>query len=659
MSTTITQEPKATPTIVDEPNPPSWDDFDSVIVLNPDQSKEEVQNLVAKTQDNCITDKGETVFLAGRHFTEERYAILFEPGTYRDIDVEVGYYSQVLGLGASPKDVSFQDCAYGPYVPALRKNEQFDNGAFGMSLDTFWRCGENYQTQASKGQLWAVSQAAPLRRVHIAKNGSGDSSGTLHLNDNGAMASGGHVADVIVEGALDLGSQQQFCFRSVSFENQPTTSQLGSWSFMFVDCENPPTARDGVTSQPIPIPNTDYTINPSVTLEDPTVTVEKPFIVMNPADKKCNLYVPPPRTRPEGTSLGPDFKGQDEPEFSIRPFEKVMVAAPDVKGIVYPDLSVASRINSALKDGKDIVLSPGIYHLDEPLQITKKDQVILGIGLATLVAPTDGRPCIKVPPGLEGVRIAGIMLEASVLDKKDDSVASCFIQWGEKGDSGNPNNPGVLTDIFARVGGSNLQRTVSTDTMIRIDSGNIYGDNLWLWRADHVQLRPNEEPNVDGLDYHQVTLGECPCKTGLEVNGNDVHIHGLAVEHTIEHNVIWNGERGRVSFFQNELPYDVTAAFGENGYCGYKVDDNVTTHVAKAAGVYSNFRDYEVPIPSAMLHPTKEGTSISFINPFTVWLNNKGQIQSVVNSEGDPLEKKGDVGRVNNSDVVDQIDPSQ
>jgi len=285
--------------------------------------------------------------------------------------------------------------------------------------------------------------------------------------------------------------------------------------------------------------------------------------------------------------------------------------------------------------------------LDEPLEITKSNQVILGIGLATLIAPADGSPVIKVSPGIEGVRIAGLMLEANILEKKDPSMTSCFIQWGEHGsadkDVGNPKNPGALTDIFARVGGSNLNRTVSTDVMIRIDSGNVYGDNLWLWRADHVKLRPGELPNVDKLDYHQVTLGECPCATGLEVNGKDVTIHGLAVEHTEQHNTIWNGEGGKVMFYQNELPYDVTEKFGEDGYVGYKVDENVKTHIAKGVGVYSNFRDYEVPVSTGITHPDVEG--ITFQNPFTVWLNNKGQIQSVINGNGDGLEKKGTVGR--------------
>ena len=42
----------------------------------------------------------------------------------------------------------------------------------------------------------------------------------------------------------------------------------------------------------------------------------------------------------------------------------------------------------------------------------------------------------------------------------------------------------------------------------------------------------------------------------LQVNGRDVTVYGLFVEHTQEHQTLWNGERGRTYFYQNELPYD-------------------------------------------------------------------------------------------------------
>ena len=74
-------------------------------------------------------------------FSSSRYAFLFKPGKYT-IDVPVGFYTQVLGLGASPEDVVFAGdkgvyCEEGDYDPSV--------GA----LDNFWRGAENFKTEAS------------------------------------------------------------------------------------------------------------------------------------------------------------------------------------------------------------------------------------------------------------------------------------------------------------------------------------------------------------------------------------------------------------------------------------------------------------------------------------------------------------------------------
>jgi hypothetical protein len=142
------------------------------------------------------------------------------------------------------------------------------------------------------------------------------------------------------------------------------------------------------------------------------------------------------------------------------------------------------------------------------------------------------------------------MLEASVIKGKREGRMASLLEWGAptstSNDPGDASNPGVLSDVFARVGG--VSRDVSTDVMIRIHSGNIYGDNLWLWRADHVQLRQNETPNFPdiSLKFWQTEQGECKVKNGLvvESGATNVTIVGLAVEHTTEDQMIWNGDHG-------------------------------------------------------------------------------------------------------------------
>lgn len=56
------------------------------------------------------------------------------------------------------------------------------------------------------------------------------------------------------------------------------------------------------------------------------------------------------------------------------------------------------------------------------------------------------------------------------------------------------------------------------------------------------------------------------CDFGLRVDGDDVTMYSLAVEHTLKDLTVWNGERGRTYFYQSELPYGVTQAqFGDPG----------------------------------------------------------------------------------------------
>lgn len=652
----------------DEPNPPFWPNTVKVVdpsVVGTDQMQDilsTIQDVPQEWNDNDHNNVTRPGFNSEKHFVEDRYAVLFAPGNY-SLDIEVGYYAQVVGLGKSASDVKFVNTQFGPYVPALNKYKLVgdncpnpDTCRPGLSLDTFWRAAENFYTEACQGQLWAVSQAAPLRRVHIAKSSSAcdgnpweRESGNLYLHDAGARASGGHLANAQVDGKLYFGSQQQWLCRSVNAKNG---TEGGAWSLVFVDCEGE-----------IPLAGPGGVNEVSVTVDSaPRITVEKPFIALRD-DKKYDLHVPAPRKRDQGgDALGTDLSGETD---DVRDFSRVYVAnatrIDEYSKLQVPDGEVASKINDALASGKDIVLSPGMYYLKQPLVLNKVNQTLLGLGLATLVAPVDGQPCIKVVSKTAGVRIAGIMLEASVIpDEAHRSFTASLLEWGDEDipdDDGNEDNPGVLTDIFARVGGSNLDRKVSTDTMVRIHSGNVVGDNLWLWRADHVKLRPNEDPNFMktlGLDYHQVMLGECPVKTGLEVNGNNVTIHGLAVEHTTEHQTVWNGDGGNVMFYQSELPYDVTPLFGEEGFLGYKVSDGVKSHTAGGVGVYSNFRDYHVPVKTAIgigSLPSSgrrlTGGGVNITNPFTVWLDNNGTIESIINDEAGspPLTGKGSVSR--------------
>jgi hypothetical protein len=184
---------------------------------------------------------------------------------------------------------------------------------------------------------------------------------------------------------------------------------------------------------------------------------------------------------------------------------------------------------------------------------------------------------------------------------------------------------------------------VSVETMVKIYSSYVVGDNLWLWRADHVKLHPDEQPNRPELsEYHVTTYGECRCDVGLAVYGDHVTMHGLAVEHTYKDMVQWFGNHGSVYFYQSELPYDVSGSVYNNtnpGTAAYKVHNTAQYHVAKGVGVYSYFRDYDdVDVPSPVSHHATTGR---YENVFTVWLNGHRGLMSVINGRGEATSETG------------------
>ena len=189
----------------------------------------------------------------------------------------------------------------GPFVPALNKHLPYTSSTgsiayntSGLCLDTFWRSAENYSAEKT---MWAVSQAAPLRRVHISKH--------LHFGDGGAYSSGGFLANAEVEGECDFIANQQWLSRGVDFKGDVSG---GAWNIVFAGCEGN-----------VPTPNI-LDGEKVVTVEEkPVVRMEKPFIVMN-AEGNYELHVPKVITdMTSGSDLGSSNS-------EIRSFNQVKVA---------------------------------------------------------------------------------------------------------------------------------------------------------------------------------------------------------------------------------------------------------------------------------------------------------------------------------------------
>ncbi|WEK55043.1 MAG: Ig-like domain-containing protein [Candidatus Cohnella colombiensis] len=486
-------------------------------------------------------------------FGPERYALLFKKGTY-NADVRVGFYTHVAGLGLSPDDVTING---GVTVDAEWWS---DPKTPYNATQNFWRSVENLAITPTSGDLkYAVSQAASMRRLHVK--------GNLTLHDRGGWASGGYLADTKVDGTVGSGSQQQWFSRN----NNWTTWNGSNWNMVFV----------GNKTAPL---DSDWPTKPFTTVAQTPVLAEKPFLTYDDTAKQYNVFVPGLAHNYSGTSWEGKTNQQIADAGRSVSLEDFYVAKPESFDV--------DAVNAALSAGKNLFLTPGVYQLSKPILVNNPDTIVFGLGLATLHS-NNGSVAIKVAD-VDGVKIAGVLFEAGSVN------SPVLLEVGPKGSSANhASNPVVLYDLYFRVGGDAL---ALADVSIEINSNNVIGDHFWVWRADHG-VGAGWDSNIT--------------KNGLIVNGNDVTIYGLFVEHFHEYQTLWNGENGRMYFYQSEIPYDVPNQPGwmssggtVNGYAAYKVADHVKNHEAYGLGVYSFFRDAAVKLESAIEIPDTPGVKI-------------------------------------------------
>ncbi|OBZ15737.1 hypothetical protein A8L34_28505 [Bacillus sp. FJAT-27264] len=532
----------------------------NVYVFDPTMSTTDIQGITSS-----VFSRQES-----NQFGSERDAFLFKPGSY-NVNFQVGFYTHVAGLGQNPGDVSING--------GLNVDAAWHNGNATLN---FWRTIENLTIAPSSGETKiAVSQAAPLRRLHVK--------GQLSLFDfdnswNAGWASGGFLADSVVDSQVVPASQQQWFSRNSQWSNWTN----GVWNMVFVGTNNPPVGE---------FPEPPYTV-----VEKTPVIREKPYLYIN-GSGQYQVFVPALQTNTQGASwLNGSTPGQS---ISIDQFY-----------IARPETSTAASINNALTQGKHLIFTPGIYHLNDTIHIDNANTVVLGIGIPTLV-PDTGKAAISVAD-VDGVKIAGLTIDAGPVN------SPVLMEIGPTGSTANhATNPTSLHDITIRTGGATVG---SNDVSMKINSNHVIGDHFWIWRADHG-AGAGWNTNVS--------------KNGLIVNGNDVTLYGLFNEHHNEYQTLWNGNNGRTYFYQSEIPYDVpsqsewmSSGGAINGFASYKVADSVTNHEAWGLGVYSFFRDAAVKLNSSIEVPEVQGVKIHHAT--SIWLAGVpgSEITHVVNNTG-------------------------
>jgi hypothetical protein len=557
--------PSPTPTATTGGNP---DLGPNVHIFDPSMSAASIQSTV-----NSVYSAQQT-----NQFGTRRDALLFKPGTY-NVNLPLGFNTQVAGLGLSPDNVSIT--GGGIHVDAAWSG--------GNATQNFWREAENFSVTPSSGTVeWAVSQADPFRRIDVHGNMTLDdyTSG----NNSSNWSSGGYIGDSRISGLVNSGTQQQFLTQDTALNGGWTGS---NWNMVFVGDTNAPG-----TSFPSP-PDTNTGASPTMR--------EKPFLYVDSAGN-YNVFVPALRTN----ASGPSWTSGTTAGTSL-PISQFYIAKSG---------DTAATMNAALAAGKNLLITPGVYHLSAALSVTRADTVVLGLGMATLV-PDNGVTAITTAD-VNGIDLAGLLISAGTTNSQT------LVQIGPAGSSASHvSDPTVLHDVFLRVGGDVAGK--ATQSLV-VNSANVIGDDLWIWRADHGS----------GVGWTTNTAAN-----GLIVNGANVTMYGLAVEHYQAYQVTWNGNGGRTYFYQSEMPYDVpnnsswSPGGGVLGYASYKVGAGVTSHQAWGLGVYCFFSTNSAVVADHAFEVPTSGTALR--DMVDVSLGGTGTINHVVNSSGGKVSSSGTV----------------
>ncbi|MGW6616171.1 discoidin domain-containing protein [Streptomyces erythrochromogenes] len=498
-------------------------------------------------------------------FGSGRYQFLFKPGTYNGLNAQLGFYTSISGLGLSPDDTT------------INGDVTVDAGWFnGNATQNFWRSAENLALNPVNGtDRWAVSQAAPFRRMHVK--------GGLNLSPDGyGWASGGYIADSKIDGQIGNYSQQQWYTRDSSIGGWSN----GVWNQVF-------SGTQGAPAQGFPNP-------PYTTLDTTPVSREKPFLYLDGNDYK--VFVPAKRVNARGTSWG----NGTAPQGSSVPLSQFYVVKPGAS---------AETINQALTQGLHLLFTPGVYHVDRTIQVNRPGTVVLGLGLATII-PDNGVTAMKVGD-VDGVRLAGFLIDAGPVNSPS------LLEIGPAGTTtDHAADPTTVQDVFIRVGGAGPGK--ATVGMV-VNNHDTIVDHTWIWRADHgdgVGWETNRS------DYGFRVNGDDVLATGLFVE----HFNKYDVQWNGERGrtIFFQNEKAY------DAPNQAAIQNGSvKGYAAYRVADSVTVHEGWGLGSYCYYNvDPTIRQEHGFQAPVKPG--VRFHDLLVVSLGGNGQYEHVINSTGAP-----------------------
>ena len=366
-------------------------------------------------------------------FGNTRILIFLLPGRYKNLHIQVGYYTSVAGLGKTAADTIVQGTIESPNdtdpclgalynhfrnisnltievdVTTLYSDDVTDPGASVLVSQTPRQKHTNY---------FRVSKGSPIRNIRVRAAARGHqanfavsqfSGGCKADLGSGGYSSGGFMANVVIhDGECRLGTQQQYFSRNCEYNVRSSISGGGVWNIYLLGL----LGSTGKTAGRQEILVTEVNKCPQLWLGDPKHDKEgqPPLITLKHSTPGLMASIPEI-----------NYNSNTDTFYIVKPalFENpigFMTAKEKGDQIVSNVFIVNSftsiqTINKKLNEGVNLIFSPLVYHFDEPVRITQSETVVVTLGYATII-PTAGTPAIIIGNDTEGVRLSGFILQA-------------------------------------------------------------------------------------------------------------------------------------------------------------------------------------------------------------------------------------------------------
>ena len=458
---------------------------------------------------------------AGRRRDGHRagYALLFLPGTYgtrrEPLQIKVGYYTEIAGLGAQPGRRHDQRQGRGLQpLPRRRRHEQLPRT--GQLLAHHLQPHRSTSTRrartaaGSRRNFWAVSQAVSMRRVDVT-GGRPVADGLLHRRPA--------VRQRRLHRRLEAAARGQR-FAAAVADPQQRGRRAGRTA---CGTRSSPASSARPTTPPSPNP-------PYTTLDQTPVSREKPYLFVDahgrvPGARAAAAHRHPRRLvgrRDDRRAAHPDRATSSSPSPATR----------------------SARSTRQLARGKNLLLTPGRLRHRRSIEVKRPGTVVLGIGHATLTAVGGAMP-------LEVADVAGRRRRRRHHRRRHARSRRCCCGSAKRRPAPASKAPGEPDHAVRRL----LPRRRPAHRQ-----GRHGARGEQRQRADRPHLgvarRPRRRGLHDGVNGDTERWNTNTGRNGVVINGDDVTATGLFVEHFQRYNTIWNGERGTTVLYQNELPYD-------------------------------------------------------------------------------------------------------